>query len=546
MVFILLILIVCILLLLFFKKLFRSENTMLQKAISNHNQLVCALVQKAQIDKTTVFSEDEEQKIITMTEEDWKEWESQIVNQYKYFSANSFLVNDFIMEYFPNLFERALFKLFSKRMSKSEAAIRSLTFEEIQILISMSDDDWKKRREKLTKINHIINNNPDGIKTYKEIHKISGILSNSVLLREQYTIEHLQGYFIQAQNLTDWEKKQNDFSKQYRSHIREWHPSCGFYTYKIPYRRMQKDGSYTQSSYCVWQSFNASYSNYHLDEQPESLINFNKKIYEFKSRTRYYYDHVYIKVFDIIRNIETISEDKPLVVFINNCIYDWSKDTYDFHYRYLKSVLEQNQYTYTDIDNLYKLAKEQIFSCVMIIDFITTNKELSTNCNLILDYFKDNTPVIGYHSIIKEYSEKEILDLIEQENTDKDNEQNSIQYVKTLFLKVNKNDYFLYFAIINVLIGQANCSDEIKKTWLRNPDAIYVDGDSKDGIIKFTYSINGNDKQTFSMKGDGNSIDDVSKFSYLFLKETGLWQQFKENGHKAIDKMNTLDVLAHY
>ena len=231
---------------------------------------------------------------------------------------------------------------------------------------------------------------------------------------------------------------------------------------------------------------------------------------QYYGRTRYYYDHVYIKVFDIIRNIETISEDKPLVVFINNCIYDWSKDTYDFHYRYLKSVLEQNQYTYTDIDNLYKLAKEQIFSCVMIIDFITTNKELSTNCNLILDYFKDNTPVIGYHSIIKEYSEKEILDLIEQENTDKDNEQNSIQYVKTLFLKVNKNDYFLYFAIINVLIGQANCSDEIKKTWLRNPDAIYVDGDSKDGIIKFTYSINGNDKQTFSMKGDGNSINDVS------------------------------------
>lgn len=395
---------------------------MLKKAISNHNQLVCALVQKVYVDKTTIFSEDDEQKIVTMTEEDWKEWESQIVKQYKFFLANKFLVNDFLKEYFPNLFERALYKKLIKRKSKSEAALRSLTFEEIQIFTSMSDDDWKKRREKLTRVNRIINNNPEGIKTYKEIHKISGVLSMSVLLKEQHTIENLQDYFIQAQSLIDWEKRQDDFSKQYRAHIREWHPSCGFYTYKIPYKRIQKDGSHTQASYCVWQSFNRHYSNHHLDKQSEDLINLNNKISEFRSRTRYYYDHIYTKVFDIIRNTETITGEKPLVVFINNCIYDWPKETYDFHYRYLKSILEQNQYTYTDIDTLYKLTKEKIFSCVMIIDFITTNEELFTNCNLVLDYFKDNAPVIGYHSIFKEFSEKEILDLIEREKKDKSND----------------------------------------------------------------------------------------------------------------------------
>lgn len=546
MVFILLILIVCFLLLFFFKKLFRSEKTLLKKAISNHNQLVCALTQKGYVDNATIFSEDEEQKIVTMTEEDWNEWETQISKQYKFFSANNFLVDDFLREYFPNLFERVLFKMLIKRMSKSEAAIRSLAFEEIQILTSMSDDDWKKRREKLTRVNHIINNNPDGIKTYKEIHKISGILSNSVLLQEQHTIEHLQESFLYAQNLTDWENRQKDFSKQYRAHIREWHPTCGYYTYEISYKRMQKDGSRTLSSYRVWQSFTAGFSNSHLDELSGRYTNFNEIILALKGCTRYYNNNEYAAIFEIIKNVGYIYEEKPLVIFINNSVYDWPTKTYNYHYHRLKSILDENDYIYTDIDILHTLKNEQIYSCVMVIDFITTNEELFTNCNLILDYFKDNTPVIGYHSILKEYSEKEILDLIKLKKKDKDNEQTNIQYVKKLFLQVNKNDYFLYFAIINVLIGQANRSDEIKETWLRSPDAVNVDGDSKDGVIKFTYSINGTDKQTFSMKGDGNSIDDVSKFFYLFLKETGLWQQFKESGRKAIDKINTLGVLAYH
>lgn len=546
MVLILLIIVICILLLFFFRKLFRSENAVLKKAISNHNELVCALVQKVSVDKTTVFSEDEEQKIVTMTEEDWKEWESQIINQYKFFSANSFLVNDFLMEYFPNLYARTIYKMLCKRMSKSEAAIRCLTFEEIQILSSMSENDWKQRREKLTRVNHIINDNPDGIKTYKEIHKISGVLSNSVVLQEQHTIEYLQNIFLHSQNLIDWEKRQIEFCKQYRAHIREWHPTCGYYTYEIPYKRIQKDGKHAQSSYCVWQSFDNHYSNHHLEKQSESLVNFNKKISEFKNRTRYYYDYVYAKVFEIIRNIETITGEKPLVIFINNCVYDWPKETYNFHYRYLKSILEENKYTYTDIDSLYKLPEEKNFSCIMIIDFITTNDELFTNCNLVLDFFKNHTPVIGYHSILKEFSDMETLDIIEEEKKKEDNDKNGILYVKELFLRVEKNDYFVYFAIINVLIGKASHSDEIKKTWLNNPDTIQANGDTKNGIIKFNYSIDGEAEKEFSMKGDGNSIDDVSRFSYMFLKKAGLWEQFKKNGLKAVNKMNALEVLSNH
>lgn len=542
------ILIISILLLFFFRKLFRSENAMLKKAILNHNQLVCALVQKESVYKKTIFSEDELQKIVSMTEADWNEWECQISRMYKYYSANNYLVTDFLNEYFPGLFTRVLFKRLTakgSKIDKKEAAIRSLSFEEIQILSSISEEDWSKRNERNSMISRIISDNPDGIKTYKEIHKITYQLSKSVLLQNYRTIEHLQFLFLQAQNLIDWEKKQKEFSSQYRNHIREWYPNVGYYTYKIPYKRTKKDGSRELSSYVIWQSFTASFSQYYLDEQPERYrIKYNR-LSEFKQCTRYYYNHIYDSIFNIIQKIEAIYKTKPLVVFVDNTTYEWPSESYNYHYSYLQTVLNENEYEYTNMATLCNMKKDCGYRCVMLIDFITTNDDLLTNCNLVLDYFKDQPPVIGYHSILKEFSDKEILDIIEQKNKEENDDRNNIEYIKSLFLQVNKNDYFVYFAIINVLIGQASQSDEIKKAWLSNPDTVYVDGDCKNGTISFTYSIDGEANKTFTMEGNEDSIDDVSKFSYMFFKKVGLWEQFKQNGLSAINKMNTLGVLAY-
>ena len=148
---------------------------MLSKAISNHNQLVCALTQKAFVDQHTALTEDEERKIVTMAEADWNEWNNLITKMHKFYSSNPFLVNDFLKDYFPNIQDRTLYKKLTSngsKMSKNEAAIRSLSFEEIKVLDSMTEDDWNKRKTRLKKINNIINHNGDGIKTYKEIKKL--------------------------------------------------------------------------------------------------------------------------------------------------------------------------------------------------------------------------------------------------------------------------------------------------------------------------------------------------------------------------------------
>ncbi len=556
MVLLLLVFTVCGILLIFFKKLSRSENVMLSKAISNHNQLVCALTQKAFVGQHTALTEDEERKIVTMAEADWNEWDNLITKMHKFYSSNSFLVNDFLKDYFPNMQERTLYKTLTSngsKMNKNEAAIRSLSFEEIKVLDSMTEDDWNKRKARLTKINNIINHNADGIKTYKEIEKLSSGPSNTLLLRDQNLIEHLQKCYVISKQQDDWLKRQESFCTKYRSTIIECNSNAGYYTYDVPFDKIRKDGTRTKSKYKIWQSFSDSYSPYHLEEQSDSMVNTYGKLDDFKNRQRYYCEYIYERIFHVIQKIEEDNEEKPLVVFINNCPFEWTKETFDYHYNHLKILLDDYDFPYVNIDRLYLLDTSTNYKTVIIVDFITSNDDLYTNCNLIVSFFKDFIPTIGYHTILKEYSDNEVKKIIDSERKEEiietpparvSTDEERIQFVKTILLKANKAERFSYYALPNVLIGNGGMSRFIKPVWLDAPDAIKADSVTGDGKMGFAYSLNGVRQPNFSIEGDLRSIEDVSKFTYLFLKKVGVWEQFVNKGEDAIRKMNEIRVLS--
>ena len=556
MVLLLLVFTVCGILLIFFKKLSRSENVMLSKAISNHNQLVCALTQKAFVGQHTALTEDEERKIVTMAEADWNEWDNLITKMHKFYSSNSFLVNDFLKDYFPNMQERTLYKTLTSngsKMNKNEAAIRSLSFEEIKVLDSMTEDDWNKRKARLTKINNIINHNADGIKTYKEIEKLSSGPSNTLLLRDQNLIEHLQKCYVISKQQDDWLKRQESFCTKYRSTIIECNSNAGYYTYDVPFDKIRKDGTRTKSKYKIWQSFSDSYSPYHLEEQSDSMVNTYGKLDDFKNRQRYYCEYIYERIFHVIQKIEEDNEEKPLVVFINNCPFEWTKETFDYHYNHLKILLDDYDFPYVNIDRLYLLDTSTNYKTVIIVDFITSNDDLYTNCNLIVSFFKDFIPTIGYHTILKEYSDNEVKKIIDSERKEEiietpparvSTDEERIQFVKTILLKANKAERFSYYALPNVLIGNGGMSRFIKPVWLDAPDAIKADSVTGDGKMGFAYSLNGVRQPNFSIEGDLRSIEDVSKFTYLFLKKVGVWEQFVNKGEDAIRKINEIRVLS--
>jgi hypothetical protein len=228
-------------------------------------------------------------------------------------------------------------------------------------------------------------------------------------------IEHLQKCYVISKQQDDWLKRQESFCAKYRSTITECNSNAGCYTYDVPFNKIRKDGTSTKSKFKIWQSFSDSYSPYHLEEQSDSMVNTYGELDDFKNRQRYYYEYIYERIFHVIQKIEEDNEEKPLVVFINNCPFEWAKETYDYHYNHLKSLLDDYDFPYVNIDRLYLLDTSTNYKTVIIVDFITSNDELYTNCNLIVSFFKDFIPTIGYHTILKEYSDTEVKEIIDNE-----------------------------------------------------------------------------------------------------------------------------------
>jgi hypothetical protein len=184
---------------------------------------------------------------------------------------------------------------------------------------------------------------------------------------------------------------------------------------------------------------------------------------------------------------------------------------------------------------------------VFVLDFITSNEELISNCKFIIEHFNKSVPLIGYYSMIKEYDEEELLSLAKGNERFLNSEENDIEFIKKCLLQVRKHSYFSYLAIPNTWIGEASHAELTKRKWLDNPAQYDFKTTDKEGCISGKYSIDGgkNYKDIFVV-GDKFDIDDIAQFTYILLKEMGVLPQFKENGHKAIEYMNTEECLAHH
>ena len=98
----------------------------------------------------------------------------------------------------------------------------------------------------------------------------------------------------------------------------------------------------------------------------------------------------------------------------------------------------------------------------------------------------------------------------------------------------------------NALIGEAIASKVIKKYWLDNSDNYKVKINGEDGYIKVQFKTPiDTEYRFFSMIGQKNNLDDVVKFTYEFLNYIGVYYQFKNNGHAAIELINKTYLAYH-
>lgn len=508
-------------------------------------------------------------KILTLPLDDWIDWGNKIEVLTSYSKTYPEVISDYILYYFPYVKDMPHyknFKLFDPAVTRCKVLIECLHYNDILKLCQITRKEWLSRKETKSKADAIILSNPDAI---KELRKKDSSLMDEDIIKHRKRIEQIQKRHNIASVFNTWIPTQKTFSSLVRNLRDEHAKNCGCYTYEIEFQKPLPSGKTSIDRVSIWQVFSNCISPYLKELHSTLSFSMQDNIPEFKARSKYYNDFVYDRIIPYIR---AISSDKSLlVVFNNSTSYHWSRETYDYHYRYLKSVLDNENISYSDMDDIQAKVDEFSYDIVFVFDFITVNSDLIFASKMLIESFTIKIPNIVWFSMIKEYDEDEMKSLCEeaikatekekeseeknaQEEVDKSSllysKNRGIDFIKKQILAVNKHPFFSYYAIPNTLIGEAANASEVKAVWLSTPEKFLVESidknNKKPSYISIRYSIDGGVSWiTHEKKADYQNIDDVASFTYELFKAMGVLEEFISKGPKAISYMNRNQYLAH-
>lgn len=117
--------------------------------------------------------------------------------------------------------------------------------------------------------------------------------------------------------------------------------------------------------------------------------------------------------------------------------------------------------------------------------------------------------------------------------------------IKNQFLRVVKDPYYNYLAIINTLISEQSSSSRIiRSVWIppEENNSLSVTFVVKGLNVECTYSQRGI-VSSFTFSCNRWNIDDVVELTYILLDKLGLIGQFISKGTEAIDRINGMNVL---
>lgn len=519
------------------------------------------LLDKDDVSANYTFSPEEIASLQKLQLEEWKHWHSQVETAKVIAKSYPTVFIDFIHELFPKVSRRksVIKQQSNRRYNKVEVLIEGLKSEELSLVIAETEESWKERIATKAKVDSIKNSNKEGYDTYCEIKKTKQPTAIDIL-RDSKEIEELQKVYNQSTIYKDWENRQKDFSTKYYEICKEHRECDGRFTYQVKFSYNDRYGKRIESDFKVWQGFVGSYSYECEDLQPSHMISTRNNLPEWKSKDRYYYNKVYDGIFQVIEKLSNMHNSKPLVVFVFSSRYEWDKDTYNYHYKYLRNQLQLNDYETIDMELITNVSKEKEYESVIIIDLITHNDDLKNNCKLLAEYFTKKQPNIAYYSLLKEYSKEEVKRFYKKKVAEKkvviepapvpppDTKDENIEFIKSQFQRVNKHSFFSYIAITNTLIGEAGNAEQVKAEWLDIPSKYHITTDDcNNSQIGVHYSTDGKVTYTeYHVKGNSFSLDDVVEYTYNLFKLMGVLSQFRSKGSRAIDYMNDKGLLSHH
>lgn len=513
--------------------------------------------------KRVHLSTEEKKLLRSFSKEEWKEWDALLLAAKKIAGKYPFAMANVVDDLFPSTKSRKYYKKNIKRYTtckaKSEVGLKSLSLEDLRLISNDTEEVWTEREKTQIAFSAIIKDYPQGYKTYCDIHKNNKPEALDVV-RQKDNIRELQEVYDMYLRYSDWEGKQKKFSDHYWKSSKDNRPNDGRYVYKVSYQKPSQLGTVKDSSFTVWQMFSNGYSTHLAEKQTDDFKQGLTCVKELGEKKRYFYDSYYDKLLDFIKNKLVEDDDKILFLLIDNSSYHWDKDVYAYHYRHVISTLDAKGLLWAYYSNLGNFEDDGSINEIIALDVATPSEDLFRNCKLIIEHFSKSVPVLGYYSLYKEYSEEEMRknkEYLREEPAKEpikacpvevvDNEEEDTKFIKHQMELVNKHDYFLYTAIPNSWIGEAEKANEIKSLWLYEPKRYSLILTKKAGYVTGEYSTDyGITLHEIKVAGDERDIDDVAKFTYILFKKMGVLEQFKKNGYRAVEYMNEKGLLQHH
>lgn len=550
-----------------------KTSKLVDKAYENHSRRIPSLLNLAFLPDQSTLTNEQKLLIASLSDSEWEEWEELIVKVSAIANTFPATFDEFLNECYPDIPKRNFYKGSSSISSPIKTTIPNkiecLTLYELRSIDSEPKDVWEKRDQERIEASTLLNKCPEGGKDYISLRQTS-FVSSAEILRNKERILNKQKRYRECHIFDGWEKKQESFCSDIWNVNKKFLPNNGRYPYMVPFQKPKIDGTLEMSEFRIWQFFKASYTSFCQEEQTEHYRTMLNKIPAFAKRERYYYDIVYDGVFSFIDGATNTLVEKPLVVFITSNSKEWGKETFDFHYKHLRSRLDENKYTWCNLSDIQSINENAIYKSVIIIDFISTNDEMKKNSAYVIEFFKQSIPFICYYSMIKEYDESEfrkIIEDIKKKEKEKETvvkarepeikekepllEAHMLQnrtFVKEQYKRVIKHSFYSYMAITNSLIGEAQGAPDIMPVWLSNHTKYKFKTKTVGGNkIAGSYSVDGGKSFIdLVMTGDAGSLDDQVNYATLLFYRMGVIDQFLKNGHRAIDALNVGEYIRYH
>ena len=529
---------------------YNGKSSHVSYILKSHPFLTKVLLDCEKVPSISSITDEQSKKMLSLSEYDWEEWDSlakRVKNLADKYPQTLF---EFIDEFFPKCKDRVNYKsgikLFMPIPQKVKIAVASLLLDELRQIDADSEEVWKQRDDLRIFATKIRQKYLEGYKTYCDIHKVRTPKDSEVVNNKKHIAE-LQKLYDESKGYEGWEKRQKEFSTDFWQILGDVRSQDGRYRYDVTFNKPTRKGTLIESKFNVWQGFCECFSSFLKERQSDWLKSKFDKVSGFKKRTRYFYDRVYDQIFEIITKFDELVEGDLYVILIDKCKRNWSKLTYDYHYRRIRELLDDSEIRRIDYSVLPSITDNGNVCGIFILDFITSNEELKNNCKLIIEHFNKSVPLLGYYSLMKEYDEEELLKLAKKHDGYLTSEEDDIEFIKNCLLQIKKHSFFSYIAIPNTWIGEAEYAGKTKSLWLENPRRYKFKTKIKAGHISGEFSIDGGSSyEEISIEGDCFDVDDMAQFTYLLFKKMGVLSQFKEKGHSAIEFMNEHDILTYH